>query len=156
MVILSDIATIVTAVATTVAAFFIVFGFFKNREINKKADIKPDTKADIMIKIKDIIIPTRDMTSVNSHLDIFNQGKSTARNIRIKVIGEDDDKKDPWLVASKIDKFFPIDELHPNQDIGTAITVIFSPKRNEIKTRFLIQWDDDNKKNNEKKLDLYR
>lgn len=156
MVILSDIAAIVTAVATTVAAFFIVFGFFKNREINTKADIKPDTKADIMIKIKEVIIPTRDMTSVNSYLDIFNQGKSTARNIRIKVIGEDDDKKDPWLVASKIDKIFPIDELHPNQDIGTAITLFFSPKINEIKMRFLIRWDDDHKKNNEKKLDLYR
>ena len=105
------------------------------REQRDKQEAK---KADLMA-----ILLKQDQTH---RVEIVNQGRAAARNVRIETSEED-----PWCLKSMMADKFPMDILQPQQKVDFPAVVVSGTG---LKNKIVLRWEDGFSKDNEKPVNL--
>lgn len=148
---IGDLGSVASAVVAFVALIVSVISIHKTNKFGETTDrlnrllIEREKADGLTLKQADLSANIIKVGKSNYRLKIFNRGKSVAKNVKLI----DMDKDNTALIASEIQRKFPVPILEQHQSVELVATVdLGSGPRIDIK----LVWDDDTGKNNEKEL----
>lgn len=146
-----DIGSLGSAIIAFIALLVSVVSMHKTNKFSSTADrlnrilIEKEQAEGLSSKKADISANLVKISKNDYRLKVFNRGKGVARNVQLVDLNSDES----MLIASEIERKFPVPILDPHQSVDIIVAVFLSANpRAHIK----IMWDDDTGSNHEKEL----
>lgn len=146
-----DIGSLGSAIIAFIALLVSVVSMHKTNKFSSTADrlnrilIEKEQAEGLSSKKADISANLVKISKNDYRLKVFNRGKGVARNVQLFDLNSDES----MLIASEIERKFPVPILDPHQSVDIIVAVFLSSNpRAHIK----IIWDDDTGSNHEKEL----